>query len=97
MNDGTSDAISAAAYRKDRWRWRSLFLLSFEVASLPTKGVVPLHLASLVQSGPLGGVYEEKSADHKRESGSETLENRVEPRIFAVKLILEIGQSQNGD
>ncbi|MGB0596358.1 MAG: hypothetical protein ACPGLY_06695 [Rubripirellula sp.] len=88
MNDGTSDAISAAANNKDRWRWRSLFLLSFEVACLPTKGVVSLHLASPVQSGPVAGVYEEKSADHNRESGSERPENRVERRIYAVKLIL---------
>ena len=97
MNDRTSDVISAAATNKDRWRWRSLFLLSFEVACLPTKGVVSLHLASLVQSGPVGGVYEEKSADHNRESGSERPENCVEQRIYAVKLILEIGQSKNRD
>jgi hypothetical protein len=97
MNDRTSDVISAAANDKDRWRWRSMFLLSFEVARLPTKGVLSLHLVSLVQSGPVGGVYEEKSAYHNRESGSERPENRVERKIYAVKLILEIGESKNRD
>ncbi|MDG2221230.1 MAG: hypothetical protein P8L85_07620 [Rubripirellula sp.] len=67
------------------------------MACLPTKGVESLHLESLVRIGAAAGVYEEKSADHNRESGLQRPENRVERRIYAVKLILEIELSKMED